>query len=170
MMIIRRSIGDEWIDSTIRWESEISWNIFRFGSGPLVDSRSRSLVWSYRAIMVSWSAVRLIGGTSYGSSMGDWWSIMIHSLRGGRTRSCEFPEMGSEGLESIRLRVNGMTPALSLIKLMVTWDLLRRGRSIIFRKIEAETAGFRPNGSYRIMIPNQSQSHIYAYDRIMTSR
>ena len=44
---------------------------------------------------------------------------MIHRLRGGSSRSCEFPEMGSEGLESIRLRVNGMTPTLSLIKLMV---------------------------------------------------
>ena len=31
---------------------------------------------------------------------------MIHRLRGGSSRSCEFPEMGSEGLESIRLRVN----------------------------------------------------------------
>ena len=45
---------------------------------------------------------------------------MIHRLRGGSSRSCEFPEMESESLESIRLRVNGMTPTLSLIKLMVT--------------------------------------------------
>ena len=44
---------------------------------------------------------------------------MIHRLRGGSSRSCEFPEMGSEGLESIRLRVGVIPLTLSLIKLMM---------------------------------------------------
>ena len=49
-------------------------------------------------------------------------------------------------LDLIRLRVNGMSPTLSLIRLVIVRKSLRRVYSIISNKIEAETGRFREWG------------------------
>ena len=46
-------------------------------------------------------------------------------------------------LDSIRLETHGMTPTLSLIRLMITHKSLRRANPIVSGKIEAETVGFQ---------------------------